>query len=142
MRVTTTIPFHRRGNTVVEFALALPVLLAMLTGVADYGLYFMQRAAILNAAKDATRIAVASPENQSPITMAEEHAAGILEAGLTTCTDCSTVASVVDLDGWLALQVRVTRPYEPLAGLIPAPGQVSAAVTMALEHQDLEYYGL
>jgi hypothetical protein len=132
----------RRGNTVVEFALALPVLLAMLTGVTDYGLYFMQRAAILNAAKDATRIAVASPKDQSPITMAEEHAQGILDAGLAGCPDCATTANVVDLDGWLALQVRITRPFEPLAGLIPAPNQVSASVTMALEHQDLGYYGL
>ncbi len=133
---------HRRGNTVVEFALALPVLLAMLTGVVDYGLYFMQRSAMLNAAKDATRIAVASPENQSPITMAEEHAQGILDAGLAGCGDCTTEARIMDLDGWLALNVRVARPFEPLAGLIPAPEQISAVVTMALGHQDLEYYGL
>ncbi len=142
MRVSNTIPFHRRGNTVVEFALALPVLLAVLTGVVDYGLYFMQRATILNAAKDAARIAVASPENQSPIAMAEEHADGILDAGLAGCADCTTEVRVMDLDGWLALNVRVSRPFEPLAGLIPAPEDVSAVVTMALEHQDLEYYGL
>ncbi len=142
MRTWTPRPTHRQGNTVVEFALALPVLLAMLTGVADYGLYFMQRAAILNAAKDATRIAVAAPEDQSPISMAEEHAEGILAAGLSSCDDCDTEVRVVDLDGWLALNVRVARPFEPLAGLIPAPDTVSAVVTMALEHQDLEYYGL
>jgi uncharacterized membrane protein len=135
-------PRNRRGNTVVEFALALPVLLAMLTGVADYGLYFMQRAAVLNAAKDAARIAVASPENQSPITMAEEHAQGIVIEGLSSCDDCAATASVIDMEGWLALEVEVTRPFEPLAGLVPAPEQVSAVVTMALEHQDLEYYGL
>ncbi len=142
MRKTHLLPSPRHGNTVVEFALALPVLLALLTGIADYGLFFMQRAAILNAAKDATRIAVASPENQSPITMAEEHAQGILLEGLASCDDCETEARVVDLDGWLALNVRVARPFEPLAGLLPTPDDVSAVVTMALEHQDLEYYGL
>jgi hypothetical protein len=127
---------------VVEFALALPVLLAMLTGVADYGLYFMQRAAVLNAAKDAARIAVASPEHQSPITMAEQHAHGIIVEGLSSCDDCSATASVIDVDGWMALEVAVSRPFQPLAGLVPAPEQVSATVTMALEHQDLGYYGL
>jgi len=142
MRTWTPRAFHRRGNTVVEFALALPVLLAMLTGVVDYGLYFMQRASILNAAKDATRIAVAAPEDQSPISMAEEHAEGILAEGMAGCDDCETEVRVVDLDGWLGLNVRVSRPFEPLAGLIPAPETVSAVVTMALEHQDLEYYGL
>lgn len=142
MRTQTPLSFRRGGNTVVEFAIALPVLLAILTGVVDYGLYFMQRGAMLNAAKDATRIAVASPEDQSPIAIAEEHARGILEASLATCPDCTTEARVVELDGWLALNVRVAKPFEPLAGLIPAPAQISAVVTMALEHQDLEYYGL
>ncbi len=131
----------RRGNTVVEFAIALPVLLALLTGVVDYGVYFMQRSAVLNAAKDAARIAVASPQDTSPVAMATEHADGILLESLATCDDCAATASVVTLDGWLALELQVTRPFEPLAGLVPVPAQASATVTMALEHQDLEYYG-
>jgi hypothetical protein len=132
----------RRGNTVIEFALALPVLLALLTGVADYGVYFLQRATVLDAAKDATRIAVASPQLQDPVELAEEHAAGILAQVRDGCADCSVDARIVDLEGFAALQVRVSRSFEPLAGLIPTPEQASASVTMLLEHQDLSYYGL
>ncbi len=137
---------HRRqarsGNTVIEFALALPVLLAVLAGVVDYGWYFLQRAAFLNAAKDAVRIGVASPEQQDPTTLATEHAQGILDASGHDFDDATLDTDIVDLDGTLALTVRVSRPFEPLAGLVPAPEQVSAAVTMLLEHQDAEYYGL
>ncbi len=88
----------RRGNSLVELALGLPVLMVLLTGLADYGLFFLQRATMLNAAKDATRIAVASPELQDPVAMAEQHAADILEA-VRGCGDCSIEARVVSLDG-------------------------------------------
>lgn len=133
---------RRSGNTVVELAFTLPVLLALLVGVADYGWYFLQRAAVLDAARDAVRIGVASPENQDPVALALEHAQAILDAAGHDLGDTDTEARVVDLDGTWALTVRTSRPYEPLAGLVPVPEQVSAAVTMMLEHQDLGYYGL
>lgn len=46
---------HRRGASAVEFALTLPVLVAMFAGMIDYGWYFWREALILNALRESTR---------------------------------------------------------------------------------------
>ncbi|MHB8996334.1 MAG: TadE/TadG family type IV pilus assembly protein [Armatimonadota bacterium] len=61
----------RRGAAAVEFALVLPLLLALLFGIIEFGLVFKDQLAILQAAREGSRIAaVGRPvaEIQSRIT--------------------------------------------------------------------------
>lgn len=51
-----------RGQSLVELALALPVVLVLGLGVADIGRAFYYREAVGNAARQAARIAVLSPQ--------------------------------------------------------------------------------
>jgi len=133
----------RNGSAMVEFAIALPLLLAILTATMDYGWFFLQRSAVLNAAKDSARLAVAAPADTDPTDLAREHMESIMDAANIPCgTDCTLDATLVDVSGTLALTLSVSRIFEPLAGLVPLPDQTSAKVTMYMEHQDPAYYGL
>ena len=53
---------RRRGQSLVELALALPVILIMGLGVADIGRAYYYREAVSNAARQALRIAVLQPQ--------------------------------------------------------------------------------
>jgi Flp pilus assembly protein TadG len=47
----------RRGTAAVEFALVLPLLLALLFGIIEFGMLFKDQLAILQAAREGSRIA-------------------------------------------------------------------------------------
>jgi Flp pilus assembly protein TadG len=46
---------HQRGAAAVEFALVLPILLMVLLGIIDFGLYFYNDLQLTHAARDAAR---------------------------------------------------------------------------------------
>lgn len=47
-----------RGQSLVEFAIALPVLLAIVIGIFEFGMAWNQRQVITNAAREGARVAV------------------------------------------------------------------------------------
>jgi len=49
---------RRRGSTIVEFAVVLPLLLTVLFGIIEYGWLFMVRQTVQNAAREGCRVAV------------------------------------------------------------------------------------
>lgn len=49
---------RRRGAAVVEFAVVLPLLLALLFGIIEFGWVFMIRQTVVNAAREGCRTAV------------------------------------------------------------------------------------
>ena len=66
MVVRTQRPVHRRrrrdrGAAAVEFALVSPLLLGMLFGVIDYGLYFADVVTVQQGVGDAARAATIAP---------------------------------------------------------------------------------
>lgn len=46
---------HERGAAAVEFAIVLPVLIAILCGTIDWGYYFFTREILVNAAREGAR---------------------------------------------------------------------------------------
>jgi Flp pilus assembly protein TadG len=46
---------HERGAAAVEFALVLPILLVILLGILDFGLYYYNDLQLTHAARDAAR---------------------------------------------------------------------------------------
>lgn len=50
-----------RGSQLLEFALALPILLLLAVGVLDFGSMFALKAKLTNAAREAARIVVSTP---------------------------------------------------------------------------------
>jgi hypothetical protein len=55
-----------RGQALVEFALALPILLLLMTGVFEFGNYFYTRVSIRHSVLEATRFAVTGRQLEDP----------------------------------------------------------------------------
>ena len=51
----------RRGASALEFALTLPVVVAVLAGILEYGWYLFQLSNVVHALRDGTRIGVTVP---------------------------------------------------------------------------------
>jgi len=91
---------RRSGQTVVEFALVLPVLLLILLGIMEFGRIWMTQNAITNAAREGARKAVLPSATQAQVeTLIHNYLSG---AGLTlsqvsiTCTNEGATGQVGD----------------------------------------------
>lgn len=129
---------RRRGGAAIEFALVLPVLLALIFGIIEYGWIFFQQANILSAAREGARLGVTVAQDASP------------NPGATAVTRVQSVLATYGIDAASAtitatqsgaapqetLTVQIAVPYTPLIGLVPTPANLSAQMTMLLELQD------
>ena len=123
----------RRGANAIEFALLLPVLIALVAGVLDFGVYFDTRRDVVNAARDGTRAAVAHHVMDEVVEMAEERTRRSLDnQGIVGAT---VVGRMTGGDGERMLTIEVAAPYHAPIGIIPSPPDYSVSYTMMLEHQ-------
>lgn len=126
----------RRGSQAVEFALILPVMMALTSGIIDYGWFYSQQLQVVSAARDGARGAsqldsAASPDD--PCTFAVTQAQDILtEAGVTGATVHATGAMG---GSEMRLTVEVTAAFPALFGLAPVPPSYYARVVARLEDQ-------
>ena len=121
------------GQSLVEFALVLPVLLIVVVGLFDFGRAIYASNAISNAARVATRLAIVNQDEAQIQQTAVDEAPG---AGLEpsdvvvtyTCTDHIEVCFA---------NVAVTAGYTPATPMIEAlvgPITLSASSEMPIEH--------
>jgi Flp pilus assembly protein TadG len=78
----------QRGNAVIELALTLPLLLAVVMGVADFGLMFQRFEVVTNAAREGARVGVLPGYGMA---YAIPRANQYLASGGITCS-CATAA--------------------------------------------------
>lgn len=126
----------RRGANAVEFALVMPVLLAVLSGVMDYGWYFHQQILMTSAVRDAVRTGAATPATASntPEEAAETAVLHALdEAGVALEVTATASRSGAPPDQVLTL--TVSAGYDRLVGLVPLPDTLGASMVMRLEDQ-------
>ena len=117
-------PLRRRGANAVEFALVLPLMLALITGAMDIGWYFgsahaVEHAAILGARAGALANA-GEEDNSDPVQVAETTAKEIAAAYPIFGSSVTASASLL-MGPPQTLKLTVTAPYEPLMGLVPLP---------------------
>jgi hypothetical protein len=58
---------RNRGQSLVEFALVLPVFFLLLAGIIDFGFMFYSRISVINAAREGARSAVTAIDNPTSI---------------------------------------------------------------------------
>jgi Flp pilus assembly protein TadG len=127
---------HRRGTEIVEAAIVLPLLLMLVLGAIEYGWLFLKAQQITNAARQGARIAIlphATAESEANAAIATL----LGNAGLADNSPDVTITPVM-VDGHECVTVRITVSTTGLAivnapGLIPIPGTLGCAVTMAKE---------
>ena len=123
---------HRRGQSMVEFALVLPVLLIVVVGLFDFGRAIYASNAIANAARTANRVAVVN-QNESVIDQtAIDEAPGVS----LSAADIAPTYSCTDKIEVCFATVDVEAQYDPATPLIEAivgPITLHASSEMPIE---------
>ena len=130
----------RRGASALEFALTLPIVMAILAGILEYGWYLLQLSNVVHALRDGTRIGVTVPidDAEGPTLRAEAHARSVLDGLGVPCTEgggCWVNATIGPSGDITTLTMAIEVDYTPIVGLLPAPSQLHGTFTMMMQEQ-------
>ena len=79
----------RRGQSLVEFTLVLPLFLLLVAGMVDFGMALYSNMTVLNAAREGARLSVTAPGNTAAVdSRVRSMASGLNGADLTVTTTC------------------------------------------------------
>jgi hypothetical protein len=129
----------------VEFALVVPVLVMIVMGIIDYGLFFSDRLATKQGIREGARQAVVSTGGICGGTdlncLAVEIRDGIGAIGGNAYVRVDTVETAETAsplgDGWLEgneLRVCAVVTEDGLPGITPMPDRIADRVSMRIEH--------
>ncbi|HYH38550.1 MAG TPA: TadE/TadG family type IV pilus assembly protein [Azospirillum sp.] len=136
----------RGGNVAVEFALLMPLLVIILTGLVDFGRATYERMALETAARSAVQYARQNPNDTAGITAAALNSGGLdatatveIPAPFCECPDgtsigCSTVCPSGDpILRFLSVTVRHDfEPFFPYPGL-PSPLALAGSAVIRVQ---------
>lgn len=114
-----------RGQSLVEFALVLPIFLLILCAIMDFGFLLYSRITVINAAREGARVAMTMAEDQNGIGGAVSDRVSAAAAGLAVTT---ATCRVPKGSNNCSAFVTVTPPATP------PPGD-SVRVTVSYEHR-------
>ena len=122
----------RAGAYALEFALALPVLLALVTGAMDWAWYIYQTSTVTEAAWQGARMGVGHSTADLATEAANTAVADALAAMHLSDKQEPTVTTEIVQEGThQVLQVSVTIPYSGTFGLLPVPATLEGRATAA-----------
>jgi Flp pilus assembly protein TadG len=118
----------RRGNLVIEFALALPILFLLMAGLLDLGRYSLQKSSILQGAREGAQYGSLFPSDSDNINATARNATGLSDVtavnevfcecssnpgtALASCTTSCTSPAVRKK----YVKVTVTRSFDSVLG--------------------------
>lgn len=126
-----------RGAAAVEFALILPVLLAVVFGILEYGWIFYQQFNLASAVRDGLRQGVTVSQTASPDPRAasiEQAQADLQTTGISPGSVTLT-AIYAGSSPTKTMTLTATMTYNKLIGFVPTPTRLQYAMTMMLELQ-------
>ncbi|VXC73619.1 TadE/TadG family type IV pilus assembly protein [Sphingomonas sp. AX6] len=94
----------QRGAALVEFALALPLLLVLIIGILAYGQYFLVAHEVQQAANDAARATLGGLNRTERVAIARDSIAASARAG--SLDPSLTQSEIVESDTLLTVTVR------------------------------------
>ncbi|HEX4930349.1 MAG TPA: TadE/TadG family type IV pilus assembly protein [Gaiellaceae bacterium] len=126
---------NEQGQTMVEFALVLPILLVILFGILQFGVAYNDYVTLTDATRAGARKAAVSRHSGSPEADAEA-AVRRSASGMKPCGGgaglCVTVAGDWQHGGDVTVTAR--HPYKiNLLGLVVASGQLESSTTERVE---------
>jgi hypothetical protein len=131
-----------RGASAVEFALVVPVLIVLVLGIVDYGLFFSDRLAVKQGIREGARDAVVLTGDSCDM----DCLAGNIKREIGAVGGTTYVyVDIVETDetdpplgdGWLEgneLRVCAVVMESSLTGFTPLPERVNDAMRMRIEH--------
>jgi hypothetical protein len=129
------------GAAAVEFALVVPILLAVVFGIVTYGLVFAQSLSLGNAARQGARFGVVADRTCGAIQAETQDAAatiGLSAADVTVTIErdtggvrspiCGSGSDVPCKDSEVgdSIYVKTMAAVEPIVPLVPAPTQIDS----------------
>lgn len=105
----------RRGNVMLEFTLALPILFLLLVGLLDLGRFSLQKSALLQGAREGAQYGIFAPTDSANINTTAQNATGL--TGVTgsnvvfcECSDAlgTTVLCTATCSGGATLKKYIT----------------------------------
>jgi len=133
---------RRRGNNAVEFVLCLPIWIAVVMAIMDYGWLFFRQTSLDAAANIGCRAgSLVDPGNgDENIAMVELRATGRMRAemgrlGSGTCDTCDLVAYTAGAPPERSLVCSVTEPLTPLVGVYVQARSLTSQQVARLEWQ-------
>lgn len=79
----------RRGQSLVEFTLVVPLFLLLVAGMVDFGLGLYSNITVINAAREGARLSVTAPGDASAVeARVRAMASGLNDADMTVTTTC------------------------------------------------------
>jgi Flp pilus assembly protein TadG len=134
-----------RGQSLVEFAIALPVLLAIVIGIFEFGMAWNQRQVVTNAAREGARDAVI--QTSSAVQVQNTVGTYLTTAGLDPADATITLSPNVGGGGVIGqpVSVQVSYPYEfrfigPIVALLQGDdsamaGTIQLQTTAVMRHE-------
>jgi Flp pilus assembly protein TadG len=129
-----------RGSQALEFALVLPVMLLIFSGIMDYSWYFHNQNLISKAIGSASRGASVLDSEQSEITpcaFANQEVNNYL-ASMGIGGQNISVSSQITQSEEGRLEITVSEIYNPLFGLTITPERILVKTVVRLEDQNWE----
>jgi len=80
---------HRRGQSLVEFTLVLPLFFLLVAGMVDFGMALYSNMTVINAAREGARLSITAPGDTGSVDdRVKAMAAGLDTGNLTVTTTC------------------------------------------------------
>ena len=119
-----------RGQSLVEFALILPILLILMLGILDFGRAIYAYNSVSNGARSGARVAIVNQDIDDITTAVEEEAFGLdgvdvtFDPNVEGSADCPSIGCVIE--------VGVSTEYIPAT---PIFSQLVGSITVSSESQ-------
>lgn len=121
-----------RGQTMVEFALVVPILCLILFGVIQFGALYNDYVTLTDASRVGARKAAVSRRDSNPAATAEAAARASAQGLKPSKLDVNVTATAWEHGE--AVTVEATYPYKiDLLGFVVASGDLSAETTERIE---------
>ncbi|HJN72576.1 MAG TPA: TadE family protein [Myxococcota bacterium] len=130
---------NRRGANHIEFALVLPIFIAIILGMMEYSWAFFIRSAVTTSVRDGCRSgSVIHPDDDYETVAVEAMRETLAEYQIdcadlsTTCTEIITTSGMNPAE---SLECRLEVDYDPLIGYVPVPTDIAAESIVLFELQ-------
>ena len=141
---------NNRGNIIIEFALALPVLFLLLAGLLDLGRFALQKSALLQGAREGAQYGMVNSSDTTGVNSTAVNATGLTGVTATnsvfcecvngTSVSCSTTCASGNLKTYIT--VTTTKSFSSFLsvstlsfgsfGSWTPPTSITASVTMSV----------
>ena len=131
----------RRGAHAIEFALTIPLFVALVAAIFEFGWMFFMRSTVIHAVRDGCRAGAVIPfgESPSPSEVAQARMTDFLGGYSIDCRGaeerCGISITTSGESPYETMDCSLDIAYEPIIGLIPHPDRLGARSVVMYEIQ-------